>query len=419
MFYKKGICGGSLPPMTLCLTFDDGPGSTRDEVKPDPKEPGSKELNPGPQTYLIAEYLKNQGIQATFFFTGRHAAQYPDILAKVKESGHLIGNHTFGHPHLPSFLARKGALYVELLRADAIVEPWVDGKITFFRSPYGDWSPELYQALNNTLALSMSHIGPIGWDIDGADWLSWQNWCISHDPNAEQGCADNYLNAIRQAGDKGIILMHDSIVDRENTLIGNHTFQMLQLLIPQLKQMHYHFVRLDEIPDIVSRMNDPFRFALKASNGKYISPQDGGGTKIMVDSPKVGPRELLGIKDLGFGKVALRAPDSRFFSPHNGGGGAVFANAADVYEWEPLDLITIDQTHVAFRTVTGNWLTWTRTSDGDQLVAYASLYGPPEEGVFTVEVLECRHPVTTELAIFLQDLSERIGTWRDRSRTME
>jgi peptidoglycan/xylan/chitin deacetylase (PgdA/CDA1 family) len=391
MFYKEKIFGSSLPPMTLCLTFDDGPGSRWDGVKPDPKKPGPKDLNPGPHTLLIAEYLKNQGIRATFFFVGKHAAQYPDILAKVKEFGHLIGNHTFEHPHLPSFLARNGAPFEELLRADAVIKPWVDGKITFFRPPYGDWSPdspELYQALKNTLALSMNHIGPIHWDIGGSDWSHWWKWYYSHDPNEIQACADDYLAAIKQAGDKGIILMHDSTGDMENTLRGNHTFQMLQILIPQLKKMQYNFVRLDEVPDVVSRMNDPFRFALKASNSKYISPQSGGGGKIMVDGPKVGPWEPLGIEDLGFGKVALRATNGQYFSPQNGGGGAVLANATDVDEWEPMDLVTIDQTHVAFRTVTGNWLTWNKTPDGDQLVASASLYGPPEEGVFACEVLQ-------------------------------
>lgn len=419
MFYRKGIRGNSLPRMTLCLTFDDGPGRTGDEGDPDCGEAGGRKIGPGPHTCLIAEYLKNQGIRATFFFLGRHAAQYPDILAQVKESGHLIGNHTFGHPHFPGFLARKGAPHEELLRADATVKPWVDGKITFFRSPYGDWSPELYWALNNMIALSLNHIGPISWDIDGGDWLSWQNWCLTHDPDAPEKCADNYLKAIRQAGNRGIILMHDSIADCENTREGNQTFQMLQILIPRLKQLHYHFVRLDEIPDIVSRMNDPFRFALKASNGKYVSPQDNGGDKIMVDSARAGPGELLGIEDLGFDKIALRAPDNRFFSPSNGGGGAVFADAADVSDWEPLDLVTIDQTHVAFRTVAGNWLTWTRTADGDQLVASASPGGPPEEGVFTVEVQEFRYPVTTELVMFLQDLGERLGSWYNRNKVRE
>jgi peptidoglycan/xylan/chitin deacetylase (PgdA/CDA1 family) len=419
MFYRKGIRGNSLPPMTLCLTFDDGPGRTWDEGDPDPREEESRKIGPGPHTLLIAEYLKNQGIRATFFFLGRHAAQYPDILVKVKESGHLIGNHTFGHPHLPDLLARKGAPYEELLLTDAIIKPWVDGRITFFRSPYSDWTPELYMALNNTLALSMNHIGPIDWDIDGTDWLSWQNWCITQYPDAQKKCADNYLKAIRKAGNRGIILMHDSIGDRENTREGNQTFQMLQILIPRLKQMHYHFVRLDEIPDIVSRMNDPFRFALKASNSKYISLQDGGGGKIMVDSPQVGPGELLGIEDLGFDKAALRAPNGRFFSPGNGGGDAVLADAADVHEGETLDLVTFDQTHVAFRTAMGNWLTWTRTADGDQLVASAFPFGPPEEGVFAVEVRECRQPVTRELLMFMQDLVERIGSWRNRNKARE
>jgi peptidoglycan/xylan/chitin deacetylase (PgdA/CDA1 family) len=419
MFYRKGIRGVSLPAMTLCLTFDDGPGRTGDGQCPDPGEGGSGKTGPGPHTCLLAGYLKNQGIRATFFCLGRHAAQYPDILAYVKESGHLIGNHTFGHPHFPEMLAQKGAPHEELLRAHAIVRPWIDGKITFFRPPYGDWSRELYLALTNTLALSMNHIGPIDWDIDGKDWLCWQDWCRSHDPDAPEKCADQYLKAIRKAGNRGIILMHDSTGDRECDREGNQTFQMLQILIPRLKQMHYHFVRLDEIPEIVSRMNDPFRFALKASNGKYISPPDNGGDAVMVDSQRPGPQQWLGIEDLGSGTVALRARNSRFFSAGNKSGGAVLTKATDIHAGETFDLVTVDRTHVAFRTVTGAWLTWAGTSGGDGLVSSVSPGGPPEEGVFAVEVREFRYPVTTELEIALRDLGERIGSWYNRSRGRE
>lgn len=78
-----GVCGTSGEPKKIALTFDDGPH---------PK-----------YTEQLLDGLKERGVAATFFVTGENAENYPDIIRREQDEGHLIGNHTYSHiqPHFP------------------------------------------------------------------------------------------------------------------------------------------------------------------------------------------------------------------------------------------------------------------------------------------------------------------------------
>jgi len=65
----------------VSLTFDDGP---------DPV-----------YTPIVLDLLATAGIRATFFLVGDRARRYPDLVYRIREGGHEIGNHgdtwTFSH----------------------------------------------------------------------------------------------------------------------------------------------------------------------------------------------------------------------------------------------------------------------------------------------------------------------------------
>ncbi|HEY5062011.1 MAG TPA: polysaccharide deacetylase family protein, partial [Gemmatimonadaceae bacterium] len=64
----------------VALTFDDGPN---------------------PQaTPLILDALATRGARATFFILGRHAERWPEIVRRIAEEGHAIGNHGYYHRKL-------------------------------------------------------------------------------------------------------------------------------------------------------------------------------------------------------------------------------------------------------------------------------------------------------------------------------
>ena len=65
---------------TVALTFDDGP---------------NVEATPA-----ILDALKARGVRATFFILGRHAEQWPELVKRVADEGHAIGNHGYFHRKL-------------------------------------------------------------------------------------------------------------------------------------------------------------------------------------------------------------------------------------------------------------------------------------------------------------------------------
>lgn len=348
MYLDTPITGATLPAGTLCLTFDDGPGET----------PG---VGPGPHTLKLAQYLDSQGVPATFFMVGKHAQQFASLLPKLQRLGHLIANHTYSHPELPSFMASGGDPVQQVLRTDDLIKPYIDCPITFVRPPYGSWSPDIARALNSSLETALAHIGPINWDIDGGDWTFWQNGGTPAD------CAAKYVTDI-EARSSGIVLMHDSTADMDSVKWANQTCAMNQLLIPLLLQRGYTFVRLDDVPDVEAVPGLPYQVALLASSGTFISPQNGGGGQILVNGPAVGAWEPLSVEYVSPGKVALRAVNGLYISPQAGGGGEVFANGPAVGPWELLDLIITGSNRAAFRTITGHFLT-RESADGGRLLA--------------------------------------------------
>src|SRR5215216_4105962 len=64
----------------IALTFDDGP-------------------NPH-ATPLVLDALAARSVKATFFILGRHAEQWPDLVKRIADEGHSIGNHGYFHQKL-------------------------------------------------------------------------------------------------------------------------------------------------------------------------------------------------------------------------------------------------------------------------------------------------------------------------------
>ena len=227
MYAADLLTGDQLPAGTLCLSYDDGPGQTLGEGR-------------GPRTLPLASYLADMGIRAAFFMTGRHVAALPAAPAQVRRLGHLVGNHTRTHPHLPELVAHGGDAVAEIAETDALIGAPAAGPV-YVRPPYGDWSAAVAEQLNAVPGVSADHVGPVGWDINGEDWELWQ------DRVGPQQVAEVYLAAIESVG-RGIVLMHDSTADSEFIKQGNAAYEATRLLVPELVCRGYRFVGLDEVP---------------------------------------------------------------------------------------------------------------------------------------------------------------------------
>jgi peptidoglycan/xylan/chitin deacetylase (PgdA/CDA1 family) len=92
------------------LTFDDGP---------------TPEVTP-----WILRVLKNQEVKATFFLVGKEIKQYPELLKKIQQQGHAIGNHSYSH--FNGWKSKNKKYLSDIKKCDQLIP----GN-TLFRPPYG------------------------------------------------------------------------------------------------------------------------------------------------------------------------------------------------------------------------------------------------------------------------------------------
>lgn len=218
-----------LEPREVCLTFDDGPGDV--------------------ETLNIAEFLNREGIKATFFVVGQRVDRPGgrEALAKLRELGHLIGNHTFTHPYL-AHLAKESEQQVvdEVVRTHELIREFTAGGPLFFRPPYLSWDRETCEIVNSADEMK-PYIGPIGCDVMCFDWDLGKKrngvpWGVSQ-------CQD-YLESRLRKLEKGVILLHDGSADKNHTeAYARRERQVLELthwLVGWLKEENYKFVGLEE-----------------------------------------------------------------------------------------------------------------------------------------------------------------------------
>ena len=149
----------------IALTFDDGPHPR--------------------YTEQLLDGLEERNVVATFFVTGENAQNYPNIIRREQEEGHLIGNHTYSHIQLTS--GNRETFREELVKTNEILENITGEKVSFVRPPNGSWDKSFEKELN---------MFPVLWNIDPLDWCSHNAECIA-------------AKVVENAGDGDIILMHD------------------------------------------------------------------------------------------------------------------------------------------------------------------------------------------------------------------
>lgn len=127
----------------VAMTFDDGPHPV---------------LTP-----KLLDILKARRIRATFYVIGRNVARYPDIVKRMVDEGHEIGNHTWHHP----VLSRLGTASVlrELDRTSEAVYQAVGRIPVTMRPPYGALTGS-----QRAMILKDRDMPTILWSVDPEDW---------------------------------------------------------------------------------------------------------------------------------------------------------------------------------------------------------------------------------------------------------
>ncbi|WAZ25584.1 polysaccharide deacetylase family protein [Streptomyces cinnabarinus] len=178
---------------TMVLTFDDGP---------DPR-----------YTPAVLDTLAEYDVRAMFFVCGEMAAARPDLLARMAEEGHVVGNHTWSHPLLTRLTRRQ--IRSQMERTSDVVEEATGERPQWFRAPYGAWNRAAFQ-LGAELGME-----PLAWTVDTLDWTT----------PGTRTIVDRVGNG---AAPGVVVLSHDAGGDRSQSV------RALRDYLPELLDSGYH-----------------------------------------------------------------------------------------------------------------------------------------------------------------------------------
>lgn len=186
--------GEELQEKKIAITFDDGPHPV--------------------YTEKLLDGLKEREVKATFFVLGQNVEKYPEIIERMKEEGHIIGNHTYSHIQLRS--TNRQQFRDELVLTNESISGITGQEVQYVRPPYGTWDKKLEEELN---------MFPVLWNVDPNDWCT--------------GNADKVTkNIVNKAKENSIILLHDCYQSSVDAALAS---------IDILTQEGYEFVTVEEL----------------------------------------------------------------------------------------------------------------------------------------------------------------------------
>ncbi|MGW7521981.1 polysaccharide deacetylase family protein [Streptomyces sp. NPDC054783] len=178
---------------SMMLTFDDGP-------------------NPD-YTPHILNTLAKYDVRAMFFVCGECVVDNKELVARMADEGHVVGNHTWTHPLLTT-LNRK-QIRSEMKRTSDVIENTYGERPQWFRAPYGAWNRAAFQ-----LGAEMG-MEPMAWTVDTTDWTEPGTGTIVD--RVESGAAPGV-----------VVLSHDAGGDRSQTV------RAIREWLPHLLDSGYH-----------------------------------------------------------------------------------------------------------------------------------------------------------------------------------
>lgn len=171
-------------------------------------------------TGKILDTLKANNVKAAFFITGPYVKKNSDLVQRMIDEGHIIGNHTINHPSLPSLEPDK--VEQEIVALDRMVyEKWKIN-MNFMRPPMGEYSERVLAQLKDL----------------GHRAVFWSFAYDDYDTNNQKGTDYAYKMIMDNLHNGALYLLH--AVSKDNT-------EVLDRVIKDIKAQGYEFRRLDKI----------------------------------------------------------------------------------------------------------------------------------------------------------------------------
>lgn len=193
-----GIYIGDVKEKVLYLTFDEG------------HENG--------YTDKILDVLKDNGVQGIFFITGDYLERQPELVRRMVEEGHEVGNHTLKHPSLATVSNER--VETEILELDRRFFDKFNKHMRMMRPPMGEYNDsclKISSQLNNTCVM---------WSFAYEDW----------NLNKQKGTEFAFDMVNKNLHNGAIILLH--AVSKDNA-------EALDKIIKEAKKQGYSFGNAD------------------------------------------------------------------------------------------------------------------------------------------------------------------------------
>lgn len=170
-------------------------------------------------TAKILDTLKANNVKACFFITAHYLNTQPDLVQRMIDEGHIVGNHTVNHKSLPSISDDEIKSEIQKLHTALFEKTGYEMK--YIRPPKGEYS-ERVLAISKKLGYRT-----VMWSLAYDDW-----------DESKQGREDYGRQKILDNIHSGaVILLHATSKDNCNILSN---------CIKEIKKMGYEFKSLDE-----------------------------------------------------------------------------------------------------------------------------------------------------------------------------
>lgn len=173
-------------------------------------------------TEKILDALKKHNAPAAFFLVGNYLEQNSDLVRRMVDEGHIVGNHTMHHPDM-SKISDPAAFKKELQDLEALYRQ-ITGKEMprYYRPPQGIYSEE-----NLRMAKELGY-KTVFWSLAYVDWNN------DSQPTAEQA----YAKLLPRIHNGAVVLLHST--SKTNAAI-------LDELLTKWEGMGYSFASIDQL----------------------------------------------------------------------------------------------------------------------------------------------------------------------------
>lgn len=200
----------------VALTFDDAPDSF--------------------YTDKLLDILKEENVKATFFVLGNKVKEHPEIIERIFNEGHLIGNHSTAHHNFKEYDDTL-ALLGDTRFVDSLILKITGKKPLYFRPPFGALKDEQIELLNrHGYEIAM-------WTVSTRDW------------DVFRTTKEKIIESVKQnIHNNAVILMHSKNCseDISEYPFRDNTIEALPEIIKYLKRNDYQLVTFD----MVNRVGD-------------------------------------------------------------------------------------------------------------------------------------------------------------------